>query len=234
MARLAQLATPRGTFAVSRNDLDEIAFALFDLAVAERASAPVPPPETSERYFHGTVGDWVGLPQPMPDKSVGYLEGWPTGIFASPDIESAEGVANISGGLATRPMTRIYEARIPKDRIYGGPRIHSPMPPGQDERDLYLPRGWGRLLDELAPHMDERQHGWDVREAIDAYIAADPSGREKLPSGWEAHIKGAKDIEHGGRLRFEDALEDHWSVEAEEIAAGLSVEDDHELLGGWT
>ena len=236
MARIAHITTPQGTTtSLSPEDVNEIALALFDLAVAERAPVerPAQPLATPKPYYHGTWGDWAGLPSPQPDRSTGFANVWPTGIFVSPELEFAEGiVGENASGLDYRPKVRIFETSLSRDQIYGGEGVHPIVPPGQDERDLYLPVGWGQLLDELKPYLNPERQGWDVREAIDAYLADHPDRREKLPANWEQHIEEAGMYNQTGF--FHDALEDYWQEVSEDIAGWAlgGVEGDHGL-GGW-
>ena len=131
---------------------DDLALAFFDLALAERVNPPTdqdlgnwelmrrrdeeglqtllkPEPfdEQTGVFYHGTSGDWAGLPIPSPDMPGGDHQGWPTALFVSPYF----GYSRYLGGFGkdpkalTRDETRVYVGGLDDERIYQP--IHQPM-----------------------------------------------------------------------------------------------------------
>ena len=212
-------------------DAGELAYGLFDLAVSERAAQRIrpmveEPPDDTYRteYYHGAGGDWTGLPSPMPDTS-SYGNLWPTAVFASPDFESAHALADQKGGY--RKIPRVYEAHIPApERVWkGDPPL---VPPGDDPRDFRLPKGWGALLEALTPYMDPSQEGWDVSEAIDRYLQANPSAIPSLPRSWQTVIEETRNFRPYAS-DFRDALSQYW----DEVEPLMSMVLQPEEQSGW-
>ena len=238
---MARLTTPTGAVQLPHRNVNDISYALFDLAVAQAVADRVKVPEPSPLatpYYHGTSGDWAGLPSPIPYGDhiyANFTKSWPPAIFASPDIRNALLLGRYKGTGRSRKEERVYETHLSPDQIYGSAG-HPPLPPGQDERDLIYPLGWGRLLDKLTPYFDPEEDGWDewdVWEAIEAYLEDHPEEEENLPSEWYAHIEMAE--KYGDdKSSFVDALEEYWSdiapkyVESEKM--GFHTGD---TLGGW-
>ena len=124
---------------------DELALALFDLALAERVNPPTEADlaawETLRKedakglrtlfgtediylqvpgvFYHGTSGDWAGLPLPTPDRPTDHHQGWPTALFVSPYFDHALRLGGFSQTPgATRMDARVYVGGLDDERIH--------------------------------------------------------------------------------------------------------------------
>ena len=144
-----------------RDDSADLALSLYELALAERVNPPTDRDlatwETTRQgdpeglltrfhphnwgklpnvYYHGTSGDWAGLPLPTPDRP-GENEPWPTALFVSPHYGYALFLGNVKRDAdhksRIRPDTRVFVGGLDESRLEQPPDSGQPkLPPTFD------------------------------------------------------------------------------------------------------
>lgn len=122
----------------------DLALALLDLAVAEQVNPPTDadlelwnqvvqpqnldygwvqePVPTPGIYYHGTAGDWAGLPSPGKDYG-DHDNLWPTALFVSPRYEHSLAIADWKSGRSADSPRDIYVGMVDESRLH---RFDSP------------------------------------------------------------------------------------------------------------
>ena len=231
---------------------NELALALFDLAVAERVNPPTERDldrwetmrgrdedklptlfkpddyrETEGIFYHGTSGDWAGLPIPAPDKPSEENEVWPTAIFVSPYIGHARTLADwkIPKRGRIRQEPRIWVGALDADQIYkpieavwGIPSDYGEAIRWTNEQlreratEFDYPAGYAGIM---PPYYE------DYEEDEGQVLVLDPFALRwvDIALGGDLSVRGAREL--GGRAGFEwiGALDRHAQQAADRLVA---------------